>query len=213
MLVVMLVCVATSARSEDFRVTTLRAAPGELAALIERVKVYRTEQRGRVIIMRHSQGDHWDLMLLEPVGSEILTQPDFTSLVHFQHSFFAESGASFKGLQHQAAGAGLFHIEMFQALAGKHAELVDQRARENIYLADTGQMVNVVFTTLAGSDVDVFTLGFHKDLSAFAAGPSVTDEEAEAAASEAGFASREDIGLYLRSLLTGHQDTLAVPVR
>ena len=66
---------------------------------------------------------------------------------------------------------------MFQALAGRHADLVDQRARENVYLADTGQVVNVVFTTLAGSDVDVFSRGCHKDLSAFAAGPSVSDED------------------------------------
>jgi hypothetical protein len=180
--------------------------------LIEQVRAYRDEQRGRVIAMRHSQGDHWDLMLLEPVGAKPMDQPDFSALANFQHTFYAESGASFKGLQHQAEGAGLFHIEMFQALAGKREALADQRQRENTYLADTGQPVNVVFTTLVGSDVDVFTVGFHKDLAAFAAGPSVSAEQAELAAREAGFRGREDIGLFLRSLLTAHHDTLAVPV-
>ena len=191
--------------------TTLRAAPGQLGALIDHVRSYAAERRGRVIVMRHSQGDHWDLLLLEPTGADP-RQPDFSALSDFQHSFLAESGASFKGLQHQAGNAGLYHVEMFTALAGKRDALLDQRARENDYLADTGQPVNVVFTTLLGSDVDVFTLGFHKDWAAFAAGPAVTDAEAEQAARDAGFRSREDIGLYLRSLLTGHRDTLAVPV-
>lgn len=200
------------ATAEAFRVTTLRAAPGLLQQLIEAVKAYRSEQRGRVIAMRHSQGDHWDLMLLEPAGANLMGQPDFSRLSDFQLTFYAESGASFKGLQQQAGNAGLYHVEMFKALAGKREALLDQRARENDYLAGTGQTVNVVFSTLVGSDWDVFTIGFHKDWSAFVAGPGVSDEEAESAAKESGFRSREDIGLYLRSLLTGHQDTFAVPM-
>jgi hypothetical protein len=204
--------VMAPAWSEAFRVTTLRAAPGKLSSLIDEVRRYRDERRGRVIVMRHSQGDHWDLMLLEPVGADLLSQPDFSAMANFQHTFYAQSGSSFKGLQHQAEESGLYHVEMFRALAGKRGALVDQRRRENSYLDDTGQPVNVIFTTLVGSDVDVFTVGFHKDLAAFAHGPAVTDEEAERAAREAGFAGRGDIGLYLRSLLTAHRDTLAVPV-
>jgi hypothetical protein len=207
-----LLCFTPPAAAEAFRVTTLRAAPGLLQQLIEAVTAYRSEQRGRVIAMRHSQGDHWDLMLLEPAGANLMDQPDFSSLADFQLTFYAESGASFKGIQHQAESAGLYHVEMFEALAGKRDALLDQRTRENQYLADTGQTVNVVFSTLVGSDVDVFTVGFHQDWAAFAAGPRVPVEEAETAAKEAGFRSREDIGLYLRSLLTGHQDTFAVPV-
>ena len=150
-------------------VTTLQASPGKLSKLIDAVKAYRAEQRGRVIVMRHSQGDHWDLMLLEPTGGNPMEQPDFSALADFQHSFLALSGGSFKGLQHQ-------------------------------------------FVTGFGSDVDVFTLGFHRNWASFAAGPSVSDAEAEAAAKRAGFQSREDIGLFLRSLLRRHQDTLALPV-
>jgi hypothetical protein len=204
--------VANLASAEAFRVTTLRAAPGQLDALISQVNTYRGEQRSRVLVMRHSQGDHWDLMLLEPAGDKMMAQPDFSGLANFQHTFYAESGVSFKGLQHQAKAATLYHIEMFEALAGQREALIDQRRRENQYLANTGQVVNVVFTTLVGSDVDVFTLGFHKDWAAFGAGPAVSDSEAEVAAKAAGFKSRDDIGLYLRRLLSGHHDTLAVPV-
>ena len=209
---VLLLFLSLPAAAEDFVVTTLRASPGKLAPLIDAVKAYRSEQRGRVIVMRHSQGDHWDLMLVAPTGENPMAQPDFSALADFQHSFLALSGASFKGLQHQAHNAGLYHVEMFHALAGKREALLEQRRRENQYLAETGQPVNVVFTTEFGSDVDVFTVGFHEDWSSFAAGPAVSDAEAEAAAKQAGFRSREDIGLYLRSLLRSHQDTLAVPV-
>jgi hypothetical protein len=198
--------------AEDFVVTTLRAAPGKLDRLIKNVKAHREERRGRVIIMRHSQGDHWDLMLLEPTGENPMVQPDFSGLADFQHSFLVESGETFKGLNHQAHSTGLYHVEMFQALAGKRQALIDQRQRENQYLAATGQVVNAVFTTSFGSDVDVFTVGFHEDLAAMARGPTVSDGEAEAAARDAGFKSRGDIGLFLRSLIISHHDTLAVPV-
>ena len=68
------------------------------------------------------------------------------------------------------------------------------------------------FRRAAGSDVDVFTIGFHKSLEAFAAPASVSDEEKEAAAIEAGFKDRSDLSFYLRSLISSHHDTLAVKV-
>lgn len=210
--VLILVLRVPAAFAEDFVVTTLRAAPGLLPGLIDKARAYRVEQRGRVVIMRHSQGDHWDLLLIEPTGADASQQPDFSDLADFQHSFLVESGTTFKGLNHQAHNAGLYHVEMFRARAGKREALVDQRKRENDYLAATGQVVNAIFTTRFGSDVDVFTIGFHPDLAAMAGGPRVSDAEAETAAREAGFKSREDIGLYMRSLITMHRDTLAVPV-
>ena len=41
----------------------------------------------------------------------------------------------------------------------------------------------------------------------------VTDEEKEAAARAAGFENLADISFYLRSLISGHHDTLAVKVK
>lgn len=204
---------ATGAWADNYAVTTLRASPGQLESLIDDVKSYRDSQRGKVIILRHSQGDHWDLMLLEPAGSQVTAEHDFGALANFQHSFLADSDAGFVELAKQAQENNLYHIEMFHALAGKRAALVDQRQRENDYLAATGQTTNYVFVTRFGSDVDVFTLGFHKNMSAFAGGPTVSDAAAEKAARDAGFKNRSDLGFYLRSLLTRHQDTLAVPVR
>ncbi len=198
--------------ADNFRVTTLRAAPGNLETLLGEVKGYRDSQRGDVIIMRHSQGDHWDLMLLEPAGGDSTRAADFGAMVDFQNGFLADSDVPFRELKASADKTSLYHIEMFHALAGKKAALVDQRKRENQYLKTTGQTTNSVFVTTFGSDVDVFTVGFHRDMQAFSKGPSVSDAAAEKAAREAGFKNRADLGFYLRSLLISHRDTLAVPV-
>ena len=42
---------------QDFRVTLLRAAPGNLSDLLDQTKGYRSQQNENVIIMRHDQGD------------------------------------------------------------------------------------------------------------------------------------------------------------
>jgi hypothetical protein len=83
---------------------------------------------------------------------------------------------------------------------------------ENAYLAATGQTQNMIFQRAAGSDIDVFTIGFHANLEAFAKPADVTPEEKEAAAMAAGFKELADISFYLRSLISGHHDTLAVKV-
>ena len=207
-----LLFLAGSVFADDYKVTTLRATPGGLETLIEKVKSYRQEKNGDVIIMRHSQGDHWDLMLLEPTAGEAVNMRDFGTLADFQHSFLAHSEESFQQVKRTADSTGLYHIEMFQALAGKKQALLEQRINENKYLQSTGQVTNSVFVTTFGSDVDVFTVGFHSDLAAFAKGPAVTADEAETAAKNAGFKNRADLGFYLRTLIIAHHDTLAVAV-
>ena len=76
----------------------------------------------------------------------------------------------------------------------------------------TGQTENMIFRRAAGSDVDVFTIGAHDDLQAFAADSPASAEEKEAAAKAAGFKDRADISFYLRSLISSHHDTLATKV-
>jgi hypothetical protein len=92
----------------------------------------------------------------------------------------------------------------------KTTKLLEQRRMENAYPEATGQTQNLIFRGVAGSDVDVFTIGFHADLEAFTAPAPASDEERKAAARAAGFKSRADISFYLRSLIAKHQDTRAV---
>jgi hypothetical protein len=195
--------------AEQYRITLLRAAPGNLEQLIEQVKDYRTDQKDELTIMRHSQGDHWDLMILEPAGKMPTSMVDFRTLSDFQHSFLAQSETPWSTIKSDALKSKTYHIEMFHAVHGKADALLEQRRMENAYLAATQQQTNVIFETTFGSDVDSFTVGFHKDLSSFANTPDLPKETFEQAAKDAGFKDRADLSFYLRKLLVSHHDTLA----
>jgi len=217
-----------------YRVITVRAAPGEFAAWLGQCDAIRTAyvKRGdrAPFILRHTQGDHWDLMLIEPWGSfEEYLAPERTAKRQaapeamtvlrrwlddapaFREDLFA-IGPPVETLEKLFAENGFYHVEMFHALPYKKAELLEQRRMENDYLARTGQPTNTIWVGISGSDVDAFTIGFHESLATFAAGSPMTDEEKNAAAKEAGFEGVDQIAPYLRSLISRHQDTLAVPI-
>lgn len=197
-----------------YRVSTVRAAPGSLPALLERISSRKEPPRSSCV-MRHSQGDQWDLMIIEPITASeamnggLLAQLD--EYIAFETDHFAY-GPSWEAISAAYDDNSFYHIEMFEAVAGKADDLLEQRRMENAYLGATGQTPNMIFRRAAGSDVDVFTIGFHKDMEAFAAPSDVSDADKEAAAIEAGFEARSDISFYLRSLISGHHDTLAVKV-
>lgn len=238
-LLVLPVYAAEKPREGDhlYRVTTLRAAPGQFQQLLnwhERLAAsgyYEAAGLDAPILMRHSQGDQWDLMTIMAMGdwqafhSEPMREKrteaalrherllaERSALLAFEEDVFA-FGPPADVIAEEYAASGLFHIEMFAALPGKADELLDQRRMENDYLAATGQVTNLIFRRAAGSDVDVFTIGFHRSLESFASPAPASDAEKETAARAAGFKDRADLSFYLRSLLAEHHDTLAVAVR
>lgn len=219
-----------------YKVSTIRAAPGKLEPLLNwaatlKASDYFQDADGEFpFIMRHSQGDQWDLMVITPMESwaDYYSKPAIRKrekaaekhggllagvdgLIAFDEDHFAY-GPPLAEFEREFAGNGFFHIEMFEAAAGKAGELLEQRRMENNYLSATGGKSNMIFRRAAGSDVDVFTIGFHENLQVFATPSSATPEEAETAATDAGFKDRADISFLLRSLITGHHDTLAVKV-
>ena len=222
-----------------YRTVLLRAAPGSLDALLDlyraRRPIYTQAGLEQPVLMRHSQGDQWDLMLLFPIAGLVeyfgddraarldaagtaagLPETDFQdslrALAVFREEVFV-SGPPLDALREREAGAGLFHIEMFVAVPGKYDELVEQRHMENAYYHATDRAGNLVFERLAGARWDVFTVGFYDDMQHFAADPDLPRQVLEQAAVDAGFESRSAIGTYLRELMHRHNDTLAVPVR
>lgn len=232
----------TSATAEEregdylYGVTTLRAAPGELATLLDWIAEWKasdfheTSGSPEPFVMRHSQGDQWDLMVITPFGSWTEQYTDeataardaatrshaelfgaLPALIAFQEDHFA-FGPPLTVIQDAWESNDFLHVEMFHALPGMAGDLLEQRRMENEYLDATGQVANMIFKRAAGSDVDVFTIGFHESLESFAAPAPATDDEKEAAARDAGFDGRADISFYLRSLISGHHDTLAVKV-
>lgn len=226
------------AAQEVYRTLTVQAAPGELLELIELYREERTLLEGigaaPSMWMRHSQGDFWDLMLMYPIGSlgeyfaddavrrraearsadgrsgEEL-QRAIDALTAWREEVFVE-GPPRDEIARRWADAGLFHVEMFQGLAGKRAELVHQRHIENDYIEAIGGSPNAIFTRVAGASTDVFTIGFYESLQAYAEPSPATQEERERAAIEAGFEGAAYIGTYLRELLLRHHDTLAVAI-
>lgn len=195
-----------------YRTTLLRAAPGRLQELVAVLK-------GKTPwIFRHSQDDHWDLMVLAPVGSYgehfkagvgAALAPE--ELVAWQEEEFVR-GPDFATLPGIAA-AGLAHIEMFHALAGKRAHLLRQREMENAYLGSTGQPQNAIFVRELGASWDAFTIGVYRNWRHYAEAQEVPADKDEAAARAAGFSGRSAIGPYLREPILDHHDTPAVPVR
>jgi hypothetical protein len=219
-----------------YKVTTIRAATGALADLLDweaqlsASDYYDEAGQQRPLLMRHSQGDQWDLLVIVPMQSwtdyhsPAATQKrKIASTKHqdllatgqglfaFYEDHFAY-GPSWASLKSAYAANSFFHIEMFEAASGKTNELLEQRRMENKYLVSTGQTPNRIFRRAAGSDVDVFTIGFHRDFQTFATPADVTVEEKEIAAKAAGFKGLDDLSFYLRSLISGHRDTLAVKV-
>lgn len=219
-----------------YRVTKLRAAPGKLADLLDNYAAlktsgyYKDSGDAAPFIMRHSQGDQWDLLVIQPMEGwhthyasrrgDLRPKADEKAkdllaarggLVAFSEDLFAY-GPDIKDVAAAFAANGFFHIEMFEALPGRHGDLYVEREMENAYLAATGQRENMIFWVEAGGDTDVFTIGFHPDFEAFAKPSPASNEEKEAAAKAAGFKDRADISFYLRSLISGHHDTLATKV-
>jgi len=211
--------VASSVRAEDtpavsmrgdvlHRMTLLRAAPGRLLELVAAV-------RGRGLVLRHSQGDQWDLMVLTPVasytdlgGAAPLAEP---GLIAWQEDELVRGPEL--GRLDGFAGAGLYHIEMFVALAGRRGDLVREREMENAYLAALGRPRNAIFVRELGAAWDAFTVGAYRSWKHFAERDDIIPEKSMAAARAAGFESDDRIGPYLRSLIQSHHDTLATPVR
>lgn len=213
LLVILMLSPCFSFAEEVYQVTLLRAAPGNFPELITQVKAYKKQQQGQLSIMRHSQGDHWDLMLLEPAGKTPYSPHDFRALADFQQSFLAKSNTKWAQIKQRSDSSETYHIEMFQAVHGQVETLYREREMENQYLSLTQRSSNEIFETIMGSDVDIFTIGYHKNLETFAKDPYLASEVFEEAAVKAGFKNRSDISFYLRQLILAHHDTLATAVK
>lgn len=221
-----------------YRALTVQAAPGDLLELIE---LFREEAgllaasgEEPALWMRHSQGDVWDLMLLYPLeGMAEYFAPDRIQRLARASTSTGRTGAALQReidartawreevfvhgppvaeVKAAWAEAGLYHVEMYQGLAGQREKLVDERRMENAYATALGRNATKIFTRIAGSATDGFTIGFYPDLKAYANPPERTREQQEAAAVAAGFRGADYIGATLRQLILRHHDTLAVPV-
>jgi hypothetical protein len=222
-----------------YRTHFVRAAPGEILELIEliqeRMSFFDAAGEPAPFMMRHAQGDHWDLQILYPMGSFVdyysadrvgrrtsaaeasgVTEEEFRkevrALTSWQEDLFV-LGPPLETMTEILNSGGYFHTEIMIALAGKKDELFHEREMENVYQRLTGRPERMIFTRVSGAPWDNFTLGIFRDLQHFAERSDKTAEQADAAAREAGFESAATIGVYMRSLILRHQDTHGSIVR
>jgi hypothetical protein len=222
-----------------YKTQLLRAAPGKLLPLIDllkdRMPYYDDAGDERPVIMRHSQGDHWDLLVLHPIeayqkyysatrvekrtaagnysgGNGDVFREKLKEYVAWNAEVFV-TGPAVADVRRAYDSAGFFHVEMFVSLPAKQRELYKQREMENVYLKQLGRPQNMIFSRDQGAAWDVFTVGFYRDIKHFAESADIPVELEEKAARTAGFHSSSQISPYLRTLIARHNDTLAVPVR
>jgi hypothetical protein len=217
-----------------YRITLVQAAPGYFREFMDLMsqKFDLIEAQGdpRPFWMRHTQGDVWDFMIVYPMedydvyyGQDRLSriaryaldweafESEEDRLTASHEDLFVRS-AAWAELEPTLLESGYFHIEMFVALSGKRAELLQQRRMENAYLAAIDRPVNFIFVKEAGAGVDSFTLGCYQDIKHYAASADIPLEVEDEAARAAGFDGVSAISPYLRSLIARHHDTLAVPI-
>ncbi len=230
-------CAAGSSTAQNpylYKVTLVQAAPGKLLDLIDlyksRTAAYQTTGDEAPLWMRHSQGDHWDLMVLFPMGSYAdYYQPEriskrrqveqtaklddkFKENMAWQEDLFVY-GPPLADLRKAFAGGGYFHVEMFVALPGKFGDLYKEREMENTYAKALKEPENFIFVRDQGAAWDIFTIGVFRDLKHYAESADVPVKDQEAAAKAAGFDAPSQIGPYLRRFIRMHHDTLAVAVK
>jgi hypothetical protein len=212
----------------------VQAAPGKSVELIGLYGAQAANSRAGgdapPFIMRHSQGDHWDLMLLYPMQSYAdyytaeriarrkmaeSSAPDLAGRIQrdiaWQEDLFAY-GPPLEAVKAAFASARFFHIEMLHALPGAQADLYKEREMESAYQRALNRPELFIFVRDQGAAWDVLSIDFYRDIKHYAESADIPLEKQQAAARAAGYANAEEIGPYLRKVIAYHHDTLAVAV-
>lgn len=222
------------ARPELYKFVTIQAAPGKLpdllAAYRDRAPVMATNGDEAPIVVRHSQGDRWDLLVIYPMGSftafysrermaardaagaasgvtNAAFQTRLYQLIAWHEDVFVW-GPPLAELRAYVQGMTVAHLEMMQAMAGQHEALTRQRYMESAFNVNRGRPRMLVFTHQEGAAWDVITLDAWRDWRHYGEAQMVAADVTEAAAKKAGFATADAVGVAMRSLINTHHDTL-----
>lgn len=239
--IILLILVPAAAAAEGnylYRAQLVQAAPDKIVELIDlyKTRASLTEAAGDTapFFMRHSQGDHWDLLLIYPLKS----YADYYSAERTARRTKAEAsaadlvgriqkdiawqedlflyGPALETMQAAFKDSDFYHVEMLHALPGKQAELRKEREMESTYQKFLGRSEIFVFVRDQGAAWDILSIDFYQDLQHYAGcsgnGTCVTPskEKQQAAAHAAGYTDEDQIGIYLRTVIAYHRDTLAV---
>ncbi len=224
---------------ELYRFVFIQAAPGRLLDVIDmyrtRIPIITTGGDESPFIIRHSQGDRWDLVVIYPSGSftsyysadrvrrrteaanasgvsNAQFAKQFYDMVSWHEDVYVE-GPPLQVFREYVKDLGLLHLEMFQALAGKRDALIEERRMESAFNVARSRPGALIFTHEQGAAWDVITLDGYRNWRHYAESETIPQDVSDAAAKKAGFANADAIGPYLRTLIALHHDTLGTPVK
>lgn len=230
---------APGQQTELYRFVFVQAAPGRLLDLIDlyrkRIPIITAGGDEAPFIIRHSQGDRWDLVVIYPSGSftsyysaERVARRSkaadasgvgnaqfakrFYDLVSWHEDVYVE-GPPLQAFRDYVKDLGLLHLEMFQALAGKREALIEERKMESAFNIARSRPGALLFTHEQGAAWDVITLDGFRNWRHYAESETIPQDVSDAAAKKAGFANMDAISPYMRSLIALHHDTLGTPVK
>jgi hypothetical protein len=222
-----------------YRAEFVRATPGRLLELIDYVKAqlpaYESAGEARPFVLRHSQGDQWDLLLLLPLGDRVsdafsadrikkresaglegsTRDRKWRELVAWHEDLYV-NGPSLADVRKEFENAGLAHVEIFQALGGAYDALRREREMEAAFNRNIGRANLLLFereTAVGGAPWDMFTIDLYRDLKHYADATTAPTDRQDEAARAAGFASSAVIGPTMRTYIGTHHDTIASVVR
>jgi hypothetical protein len=231
----LLCCTAQAQETRTlYRATLLQAAPGRL---LELISLCKSKEKSDIkagdepsLVIRHSQGDKWDLLLLSPMesyseyyqpgrilarelseGAERWLTKSFPVIAWREDVFVY--GPPLDDLRKAFDAGTFFHVEMMEALPGMLTGLRKEREMENVYQKELKRPENFIFVRDLGAAWDIFTIGVYRDLKHYAESVDIPIKLQEDAAKKAGFDSPSAIGPYLRTLIRTHHDTLATAVK
>lgn len=221
-------------RPELYKFVTIQAAPGKVSELLalyrQRWPVMTANGDETPIVVRHSQGDRWDLLVIYPIGSftafyspqrvqarEAAGAASGTPNARFQEQLYELIawhedvfvwGPPVAELRSYVSDNTVAHLEMMQARAGQLEALTRERHMESDFNVNRGRPRMLVFTHQEGAAWDVITLDAWKDWRQYGELQMVASDVSEAAAKKAGFANADAVGAAMRSLINTHHDTL-----
>lgn len=222
-------------RPDLYKFVNIQASPGKLPELLalyrERWPVMTANGDELPIVVRHSQGDRWDLLVIYPMGKGFadfygaeraarrdaagkasgVTNAQFQERL-YQYIAWHEDvfvwGPSIAELRAYVAGNTVAHLEMMQAMAGQHDALIRERHMESDFNVYRGRPRMLVFTHEQGAAWDVITLDAWKDWRQYGELQMVPPAVSDAAAKKAGFPNADAPGVAMRSSINTHHDTL-----
>lgn len=225
----------STSRPDLYKFVTIQAAPGELPELLavyrQRLPVLASNGDELPILVRHSQGDRWDLLVIYPMGGgfaefyaagraarrdQAATASGVTNAA-FQEQLYAHIawhedvfvwGPPLAELRAYLAGTTVAHLEMMQARAGQHEALTRERYMESDFNVNRGRPRMLVFTHEQGAAWDVITLDAWKDWRQYGEAQMVPAAVSDAAAKKAGFPNADAVGVTMRRYINTHHDTL-----